>query len=133
MGKRGDVQKIQLLEALRVSSTPLSAYDLLDVLKMSNPKAAPTTVYRLLNAMTGEGVIHRVESMNAYVLCQSENHKHDAILSICDDCGSVEETVAPDVLTTMSDAIGKTGFAASRHIVEVHGTCSDCTTDAPTT
>lgn len=118
--------KGQLVRALQASDGPLSAYELLSVLKQTNPKAAPTTVYRTLKALTDDGQVHRLESINAYMLCQSHSHTQDAILSICDDCGTVEETVAPDVIDTVSEAVGKSGFAASRHIFEVHGTCSDC-------
>ena len=133
MGKRGDALKIELMEAMRIADTPLTAYDLLGVLRASNPKAAPTTVYRMLNTLTEEGLVHRLESINAYMLCQGHDHDHDAILSICDDCGTVEETVAPDVLSSMANAVGKTGFAPTRHVVEVHGTCSDCTSDPAAT
>ena len=83
-------------------------------------------MYRALNALTEKGVIHRLESLNSYTLCQCEEHVHEAILSICDDCGSVEETVAPEVLKTMASVLGKSGFEPSRHIVEIHGTCADC-------
>lgn len=131
MGKRGDALRAEVVDALRHANSPQSAYDILDKLRASNPKTAPTTVYRTLNSLADRGDIHRLESLNAYVLCQGDDTCHDAILAICGDCGTVNETAAPEVLETMASAVGKSGFAPSRHIVEVHGTCADCTSDSP--
>ncbi|MEM1075724.1 MAG: transcriptional repressor [Pseudomonadota bacterium] len=126
MGKRGDALRAEVLDFLRRADAPLSAYDILGKLRESNPKTAPTTVYRTLNSLTEQALVHRLESINAYVLCQNSEPGHEAILSICDDCGTVEETVAPEVHKTMAKAMGKSGFLPSRHVVEVHGTCSEC-------
>lgn len=131
MGKRGDALRAEVVHALRDAGQPQTAYDILHKLRTTNPKTAPTTVYRTLNSLADRGDIHRLESLNAYVLCQGEDTCHDAILAICDDCGTVKETAAPEVLETMASAIGKSGFAPSRHIVEVHGTCADCTVESP--
>jgi len=126
MGKRGDKLQADVQKALRSADVPLSAYDILSALRKSNPKAAPTTVYRALNSLMEKGEVRKLESLKTYVLCQGEQDSQDAIFSICDDCGSVEETVAPNMLETMTDVVGKTGFAPKRHVVEVHGTCAKC-------
>ncbi|MEM9707556.1 MAG: Fur family transcriptional regulator [Pseudomonadota bacterium] len=126
MGKRGEALRLEVLEALRRAKGPLSAYDILAEMRASNPKAAPMTVYRALNTLADQGLVHRLESLNSYMLCQCADQRHEAILSICDGCGLVEETVAPEVVATMSRAVGKSGFAPVRHIIEVHGICADC-------
>ncbi|MEM6729016.1 MAG: Fur family transcriptional regulator [Pseudomonadota bacterium] len=126
MATKGDIQRAQVMAALRASDAPMSAYDILAGLRESNPKIAPTTVYRALNTLIEQGLIHRLESLNAFIACQCDAHAHEAILSICDDCGLVEETVAPELLKSMSKVIGKSGFAPSRHVVEVHGRCAEC-------
>ncbi|MEL6957384.1 MAG: Fur family transcriptional regulator [Pseudomonadota bacterium] len=126
MGKRGDLVQAEVLKALKASETPLSAYDVLSELRAFNPKAAPPTVYRALNALIEQGLVHRLESLNAYMPCQCDSHAEEAILSICDDCGTVEETVDPEVTEAMSRITGKSGFAPQRHVIEVHGTCADC-------
>lgn len=132
MGKKGDILRAEISALLNRSERPQSAYDILAGLREFNPKIAPTTVYRALNSLTEDGAVHRLESLNAYVLCQGHEEHHEAILSICDDCGNVEETVAPDVLDTMAEAVAKSGFAPARHVVELHGTCSDCSTEKHT-
>ncbi|MEM7026588.1 MAG: transcriptional repressor, partial [Pseudomonadota bacterium] len=88
--------------------------------------SAPTTIYRALSALTEQGRVHRLESLNAYIACQCDGHRQASVLSICDDCGIVEESVAPDVLKELSRLTGKSGFAARRHVIEVHGVCGTC-------
>ncbi len=126
MAKRGEYLQAEVLKIMQRRSEPLSAYDILDEMRNADAKLAPTTIYRTLAALTERKRIHRLESLNAYVLCQCEGHDQASILSICDDCGSVEESVAPDVLHSLSSILRERGFSAQRHVIEVHGTCGSC-------
>ncbi len=126
MSRRGETFQAQVLAVLSSRDGPLSAYDLLGELRESNPKIAPPTIYRALAALRERGRVHRLESLNAFIACQCENHQHASILSICDDCGAVEESVAPDLLEKLATVIGKSGFAPLRHVIEVHGVCAEC-------
>ena len=128
MSKRGEAFQAQVLAVLRRRRGPLSAYDILGTFREAHPKIAPTTIYRALAALTGLGRIHRLESLNAYIACQCDRHQQASVLSICDDCGTVEESVAPDVLKEVSKVTGKSGFAPRRHVIEVHGVCGTCGT-----
>ena len=127
MGERGEALRAEILSIFGMQSEPISAYGLLDELKKTNAKIAPPTVYRALSALVNGGRIHRLESLNAYVVCQHDDHQNAPILSICDDCGTVEETIALDLVADISSNIGQTGFVAERHMIEVHGTCGSCT------
>lgn len=126
MSKRGEKIQAEVLAALRRRRGPLSAYDVLGELREANPKIAPPTVYRALAALTERGRVHRLESLNAFIACQCDRHQQASILSICDDCGAVEERVAPDLLNELSSIIGISGFAPMRHVIEVHGLCASC-------
>lgn len=126
MSKRGEKMQAEVLAVLRRRLGPLSAYDVLGELREVNPKIAPPTIYRALAALTERGHVHRLESLNAFIACQCDRHQHASILSICDDCGSVEESVAPDLLKKLSSIAGKSGFAPTRHVIEVHGLCASC-------
>ncbi|MEM9782623.1 MAG: Fur family transcriptional regulator [Pseudomonadota bacterium] len=118
---QGDV-----LGLLRRESGALSAYALLAKLRESNPRLAPQTVYRALQALTERRLVHRLESLNAYFACRHGHHSGASILSVCDGCGAVEECVAPDVLAALSNVADRTGFAPMRHVVEMRGVCADC-------
>ncbi|WP_093256337.1 Fur family transcriptional regulator [Rubrimonas cliftonensis] len=116
----------EVLAALRRRHAPMTAYDVLRDLRAAHPKIAPPTVYNALAALTKQGRAHRVESLKAYIACQCDGHQSASILSICEDCGMVEERLAPDVLTTLSGILGESGFAPQRHVIEVHGICATC-------
>src|SRR3712207_7506725 len=59
----------QVLRLVLVAETPVGAYALLDRLKADRPGAAPPTVYRALDFLLEQGLIHRVERLNAFVGC----------------------------------------------------------------
>ncbi|MEO0913508.1 MAG: Fur family transcriptional regulator [Pseudomonadota bacterium] len=133
MSRSGETWQADVLDIMLQRSSPLSAYDILRELRHANPKIAPPTVYRALAALIKRGRIHRLESLNAYVACRRDCTKHGAILSICDACGMVEECVEPDLLADLSTITGKSGFAAQRHVIEVHGVCASCGREAAST
>ena len=126
MAARGEYLRETVLEILQDSSEPMSAYDVLHELQKVTGKVAPPTVYRTLSSLQHQRAIHRLESLNAYVVC-NQNCMHNApIISICDTCGEVEESVSDELLANLSDIVQRKGFAAERHVIEVHGKCAPC-------
>lgn len=115
-----------VLGVLRRQGAPLGAYELLGRLRRSNPKLAPPTIYRALASLTDQGRVHRIESLNAFVACRRARDHAGSVMAICDDCGAVEETLAPDLLAALSGVAGRTGFAPTRHVIEIHGLCASC-------
>lgn len=126
MSKQGDKIRSDVLAVLQQRGGPTSAYDVLRELQTEYPKLAPTTIYRALNQLTECGEVHRLESLNAFMLCQCRHHQQGYVLSICDDCGNVEERVAPELLKNISSMMRNSGFAPKRHVIEIHGKCSSC-------
>ncbi|NBB83153.1 MAG: transcriptional repressor [Alphaproteobacteria bacterium] len=118
-----------VLVVLRRCGRPLSAYAVLGELRGTHPRIAPPTIYRALAALMKQGRVHRLESMKAFIACQCDRPSNASILSICDDCGIVEERTAPGVLEEISVIAGASGFRAARHVIEVHGTCASCGTE----
>jgi Fur family zinc uptake transcriptional regulator len=116
----------EVLAVLRRRGGSLSAYEVLGELRESHPMTAPPTIYRALATLTERGRVHRLESMNAFIACQCDRHVQASILSICDACGTVEESVAPDLLDALSSVAGKSGFRPARHVIEIHGLCASC-------
>jgi Fur family transcriptional regulator, zinc uptake regulator len=117
----------QVLQALLSSHRPLGAYEVIDELAKSMPRPAPITVYRALDFLMGNGLVHRIESRNAYLACA---HDHDAAAMvaflICDDCGSVGEIPAAPVAQSLNDAARASGFAPKLSVVEIAGICAHC-------
>ncbi len=130
MRKQGAKIQAEVLAALRRQGKPLSAYEILARLNKRNGKLAPPTIYRALASLIEQGRVHRIESINAFVACQSLGHAHASVLSICDDCGAVEEHQDDALLQNLSALTGRSGFNPSHHIIEVHGRCTGCGPEA---
>ena len=82
-----------VLGALAHSDAPLSAYDILDLLRGEGLRA-PLQVYRALDKLTERGLAHRLESLNAFICCADEQcHERGGSIAfaICEKCGRVEE------------------------------------------
>lgn len=126
MATRGEMIQTKILAALRQQSEPQSAYALLGLLRVERPRLAPPSVYRALATLMDQGLVHRLESMKAYVACQHGDHPDGCILAICNECGAVEERVSRSLIDDVSAEAGKSGFAATRHVIEIHGHCGSC-------
>jgi Fur family zinc uptake transcriptional regulator len=117
----------QVLEALLSSHRPLGAYEVIDQLATHRSRPAPITVYRALEFLMTNGLVHRIESRNAYLACA---HDHDAAsmvaFLICEHCGSVGEIVAGPATQSLNDAARQTGFVPKLSVVEITGTCAHC-------
>jgi Fur family zinc uptake transcriptional regulator len=105
----------------------IGAYDLLDKLKKSDSSAKPATIYRALDFLSKQGFVHKIESINAFVMCHHFGDcNHPVQLLICDKCGQVEEIQSNNfdlALRSMADA---NGFSITHQIVEAHGHCQSC-------
>ena len=127
--REGIAMRERILTVLGNSEAALGAYAILARLRDPGQRLAPTTVYRALNALVHEGLVHRIESTNAFVACSHAGHDSgDAapLLSICDDCGSVEEYEAPDLIATVRERVGASGFKPAQSVIEVRGHCASC-------
>jgi len=116
----------KVLELIWESHKAVKAYDLLDQIKPLNYCAKPATVYRALDFLMSQGLIHKVESLNAYVGCNCSGRQHEQLLLICDQCHEIEERAAFEVMHALSSEIEQAGFAISYKSIEIHGTCAAC-------
>ncbi len=81
----------RVLELVWSSHKPVGAYALLDQLRDEDLGSAPPTVYRALDFLIENGLIHRIERMNAFVGCSHPGEAHRGFFLICGDCGNAEE------------------------------------------
>jgi len=105
----------------------MTAYAILDQMKLGEPDLAAPTVYRALTALTDQGRAHKLESIKAFVPCRCNHNAAVPVLEICEDCGTVEEHDGTRLLAELSAISAQSSFNATRHIVEVHGRCRCCT------
>src|SRR5580704_12932029 len=101
----------QVLQALLSSHRPLGAYEVIDELAKSMPRPAPITVYRALDFLLANGLVHRIESRNAFIACIGR-HETGAMMVflLCDMCGAVGEAPSAAVAKTLVAAARSAGF-----------------------
>lgn len=116
----------QVLELIWDSHKAVKAYDLLDRIRPQQNAAKPATIYRALDFLIEQGLIHRVESLNAFVGCNCSWHKHELLLLICNDCQEVEERSAPEVMQALSREIKQANFNVHSKAIEILGRCAKC-------
>lgn len=117
-----------VLELVWGSHTPIRAYDILEGLRPAYPRAAPPTVYRALDFLTDLGLIHRIESMNAFVGCNNPDHPHAGQFLICGACGTAAELDDSGIENAVRRGAERLGFVVQQQTVEVTGLCPDCQT-----
>lgn len=125
-GVRLTEQRKTVLEFLCMSDKPMSAYELLDQMREVIKNPAPPTVYRALDFLLEQGLVHKLESLHAYVGCAHPEHPHASQFLICDDCGEVAEVEDPSVAQSLQAAGKAVGFRTKRPVVELLGTCAQC-------
>lgn len=117
----------RVLELVCESHRPVGAYDLLARLGGERKAmAAPPTVYRALDFLMEQGLIHRINSLNAYVACFGPHRPHDACLLICESCRTVEESEAASVRRAIDKRADEAGFRVRQRTVEITGLCRAC-------
>lgn len=114
-----------VLDRLAASNAALTAYDLLDLLRAEGLRA-PVQVYRALETLGQRGLIHRIESLNAFIACCAHDHQAAAGFAICDDCGEVAEFAFPASEEGLKSVAGESGFETRHMTVELHGRCAAC-------
>jgi len=117
----------QVLQALLSSHRPLGAYEVIDELAKSMPRPAPITVYRALDFLMENGLVHRIESRNAFLACIN-NHASDApvVFLICEHCGAVGEAPSAAVAESVNAAAKSAGFTPKSPVIEISGVCAHC-------
>lgn len=120
----------RVLAHLKGQIRPISAYEILDGLR-SDGVTASTTVYRALEKLLDAGLIHRIESLNAWTICCGSHDDKIPVFAICDDCGNVTEHIDSDFADSIAGLSKRTGFSPNHSVLEIHGRCSDCDIGMP--
>jgi len=126
-GERLTGPRRDVLQALASRHKPIGAYEIIDMLARDKGRPAPVTIYRALEFLMKHGLVHRIESRNAYVACV-HNHDSGAIVAflMCDTCGAVGEASTAAIGELLAAIAKKAGFRHSMSVIEITGTCSYC-------
>lgn len=117
----------KVLETLASSHKPLGAYEIIDAVAGAGSRPAPITIYRALDFLMANDLVHRIASRNSFLACA---HNHNAgtlaIFLICEACGTVGEASGTEVGRALTDAAQGVGFTPKMSVVEITGRCAHC-------
>lgn len=126
-GVRLTALRKRVLELVWQSHKPLGAYDILAVLSEEDGRrAAPPTVYRALDFLQENGLVHRIASLNAFIGCVDPEHAHQGQFLICRQCHAAIELQQTAISEAIVACAGEVGFSVENQTVEVVGLCGTC-------
>ncbi len=128
-GLRFTEQRRRVLQLVWNSHKPVGAYDILDSLNRAGGKVAPPTVYRALDFLIEADLVHRLDSLNAFVGCPDPRNPHTGQFLICRECRSVAELDDSDIDEIVRRKAASLGFTALRQTLEIEGICRNCASD----
>ena len=108
------------------SHKPAGAYEILERLGEEGRSAAPPTVYRALEFLIDAGLVHRLDSLNAFIGCPDPSNSHAGQFLICRQCRSVVELDDADIEELVQSKARRLGFTAVHQMLEIQGLCEDC-------
>ena len=132
-GLRLTAIRARVLGLVAQAGRPIKAYDLLEQIRLDNSRegegagaAAPPTVYRALEFLVEQGILHRVEALNGYVVCRHLDCAHPSVILTCRDCGKVDEMAANEGFMALRQLCAGHGFEMDEQQLLLNGRCVQC-------
>ena len=119
-------QRREILSSVAQGHTAVGAYDIIERMAEHGPRPAPITVYRGLDFLLAHGLVHKIESRNAFVACSHAHEGEPAALLICEGCGTVAELDVPEVFARIDEKARAQKFTPARTVIEMSGSCGAC-------
>ena len=122
----------QVLELVLTHDGVVKAYQILNDLQQARGSAAPPTVYRALDFLVEQGLLHRVDALNGYVVCRQLECAHPSVIMTCRDCGKVDEMAADEGFAALHRACAEHGFEIEQQQLLLSGRCAQCSAQIQT-
>lgn len=126
--KLTDIRR-RVLEEVWGSHAPIGAYDILAKLNQGGGRTAPMAIYRALEFLMDNGLVHRIASLNAFVGCAHPDRDHAAGFLICRECGCAAELDGGSLSNALGSELTARGFTVDSQVIELSGTCPHCSTE----
>ena len=118
--------RLNVLKIISSSKKPIKAYEILEKLGQAIKNPNPPTAYRAIEFWKKYNFIHRIESLNAYYICESDHLHKGGQFMICTDCGTVIETHLCKLPEVFRNTIKKNMFTLTNWNLEINGVCKKC-------
>lgn len=120
-----------VLRVLAGSHRALGAYEIIEQMNKQGRRLAPISVYRIIDILVEAGLVHRLESKNAYFACLSRHEENVSIvILLCEGCNRVAEADASPAWDAIKTITQDNEFSVSATVLEIQGQCSDCRSKA---
>jgi Fur family transcriptional regulator, zinc uptake regulator len=119
-------QRRDILACVAQGHSAVGAYDIIERMAEKGTRPAPITIYRALDFLLAHGLVHKIESRNAFVACSHSHEGQPAALLICEACGTVAELDAPEVFERIAEKARAQDFRPNHTLIEMSGTCNAC-------
>jgi Fur family transcriptional regulator, zinc uptake regulator len=119
-------QRRDILSCVARGHAAVGAYDIIERMAEQGPRPAPITIYRALDFLLAHGLVHKIESRNAFVACSHSHEGQPAALLICETCGVVAELDAPEIFERLDEKAKAQDFMPTHTLIEMTGTCGPC-------
>ena len=125
-GTRFTPMRARVLELLLQHNRFVTAYEILDSILETHPRANPATVYRILGFLTENGLAHRLATVNGYIAQTGAADNDYHVFAICGRCSSVSELEANGVKYLLAALVASVGCAVGDRAAEIRVVCRDC-------
>jgi len=125
-GLRNGGARRAVIDLLATQTCCLTAQDIFDELRSSNRRVGIASVYRILELLTSEGFVQRIDlgsGVARYEPVWPDSHHHHLV---CDNCGKVDAFEDPALERALSKVEAGSGYTVAAHDVVLHGTCGNC-------
>jgi Fur family transcriptional regulator, ferric uptake regulator len=126
-GLRNGGARMLVIDLLGRQDCCLTAQEIFDRLRSSNRKVGIASVYRVLELLTSEGLVQRIDlgsGIARYEPIHSGGDHHHHL--VCDSCGKVEAFEDRDLERAIHRVEDASGYTVAAHDVVLHGSCGDC-------
>lgn len=117
-----------ILEILAREGRPLGAYDMIEkVAAATGKRPAPVSIYRALDFLLENSLVHRLASRNTYLACGHGHRLKDLVVFlICESCGNVVEATSDALRRDLAALAATTRFVPHSQVMEIAGRCRAC-------
>ena len=127
-GSRLTAQRKEVLELLLRRGGSAKAYDLQDDMRVRHGRIAPSTVYRALEFLMAQHLVHRVDALNTFIVCNSDHQAHHPLLLVCSNCEAVTELQDDAAYAAVRKKLRQADAGFVESDIEVKGICGQCRT-----
>lgn len=119
-------------EEIASTYASIGAYEILNRLADKGTRVAPISIYRAIDALLEAGVIHRLESKNAFFACRRMDHRtgRRPLFLSCERCDAVGEVDGQHIFDLIGEAAVGAKFVPRVKFVEVQGLCPRCAAES---